>query len=57
MTDQAGHCPLGFNQLGKFVEKSLRRHHVEKKDAIEVKSVVSYHRVALDTEKVICMNI
>lgn len=35
MTDQAGHCPLDFNQLGKFVEKSLRRHHVEKKDAIE----------------------
>ena len=27
---------LGFPQLGKFVERSLRRHHVEKEDAVEV---------------------
>ena len=27
---------LGFYHLGKFVEKSLRKQHVEKEDAIEV---------------------
>ena len=36
MDRTAEYSALGFPQLCKFVEKSLRRHYVEKEDAIEV---------------------
>ena len=36
MDKTAEYSALGFPQLCKFVEKSLRRHYVEKEDAIEV---------------------
>ena len=37
---------LGFPQLCKFVEKSLRRHYVEKEDAIEV--ILCYYFYCID---------
>ena len=44
MDKTAEYSAIGFPQLCKFVEKSLRRHYVEKEDAIEV-IFISIHTV------------
>ena len=42
MEKTAEYSALGFPQLCKFVEKSLRRNYVDKEDAIEVLFLLLY---------------